>query len=90
MFRCRHATAEIIAWDINGISIGHLHSLLNISSGSQPTADGVVHTLTIMALEAYNNTNVSCVAAYFDPQYPVERTPNASLVVQGVYTAMEV
>ena len=88
MFRCRHPTAEIIGWDINGTALGQLRSLQNISSGSHSTADGVVHTLTILALEAYNNTEVSCVAAFFDSQYPVERTSNVVLVVQGMYATI--
>ena len=73
--------AEIIGWDINGIPSGQSY---NVSSGSRPTADGVVHTLTIEALAVYNNTNVSCVASFLDSQRPFERTPNVSLVVQGV------
>ena len=81
-FRCRHPTAEIIGWDINGTPCGRFH---NVSSGSRPTADGVAHTLMIEALAVYNNTNVSCVAAFLDLQHPTERTPNVSLVVQGVY-----
>ena len=74
--------AEIIGWDINGIPSSRFY---NVSSGSRPTADGVVHTLTIEALAVYNNTKVSCVASFLDSQHPTERTPNVSLVVQGVH-----
>ena len=86
VFRCRHAAAEIIGWDINGTSLGRFHPLnISSSSVSDSTNDALLHTLTVAALEAYNNTNVSCVAIFFDSQILTEQTPNATLVVQGVY-----
>ena len=86
VFRCQHSTAEIIEWNINGTLVNQFHVLLNISLSNDTaiTPDRVVHTLTIEALEVYNNTNVSCVAGFFNSQHPVERTPNASIVIQGV------
>ena len=86
IFRCQHNTAEVIAeWNINGTSLVN-NQLHNISLTNVTMADRVVHVLTIEALEVYNNTNVSCVASFFNSQHPVEQTPNASIVIQGETT----
>ena len=83
VFRCRHTGADVIGWTVNGASFGSLRSL-NITAGSQPLAGGsVLHTLTIQALAAYNNTNVACIATSFESGSARESTPDATLLIQG-------
>ena len=78
----------MIGWNINGNSLGGYHPV-NVTSSSEPfPGGGVLNLLTIQALPAYNNTNVSCIATSFGSQSPVERTPIVTLVIQGKLSHM--
>ena len=83
VFRCQHTGAELIGWNINGTSFGSQRSV-NITAVSDPLpGGGVLHTLTISALPVYNSTIVSCIAGAFDSGSARERTPDATLFIQG-------
>ena len=82
-FRCQHSTADSIDWRINGTSLGSFHPV-NISTKGVTTNSGLFHALNIIAVPAYNETLVECVAIFFDGLAPM-MTPSAVLIIQGMY-----
>ena len=76
VFHCSHSTADTIGWLINGSSLG-----------SNPPDDIMpsVKTLTIIALPKYNNTEIQCVAVYFDGVTPIERSDPVTLIIPGQF-----
>ena len=80
VFRCRHPTADVIVWRVNGSSVGQNPSP-DISPGTIGDYDGsLVNTLTIVARPEYNGTEVVCVALFIDGS-PFETSPLS--VLQG-------
>ena len=80
VFRCRHPTADIIGWRVNGSSVGQNHPT-DITPGTTRDDDGnLVNTLTIIARPEYNGTEVQCVALFRDGSPTVTSPPS---VLQG-------
>ena len=76
-FRCRHATADIIRWRVNGtlVSLSRPPPDITLAINSES-----VHILTIIARRIYNGTEVVGVAR-FDDESPDETTnPEAMLI----------
>ena len=78
-FRCRHDTADFVAWRFNGSFINKDNCPPNIStevidSGSK---------LTIIGRHEYNGTEVVGVAIFYTPSPPDETNPPA--ILRGKY-----
>ena len=80
-FRCRHPTADIIAWRVNGSSVRQ-NSSPDITPGTSRDDDGaLVCTLTIIARPEYNGTDVVCVAVFIDESVP---QPSPPALLRGI------
>ena len=79
VFRCRHDRLDAqIGWLING-SFSVIYP--DVVDGFILDSHGTrVETLTIPALPEYNETEIVCVAAFFDGS-PREATPPADLII---------
>lgn len=86
IFRCRHASAHTIDWNINGRSLGSFIPP-NVTQNILSSPGGFIHTLSILALEHYNETRVECVAITFLDETRINQrrqaTPSVVLLVQG-------
>ena len=77
-FRCRHPTADVIAWRVNGTSLGQ-NPPPDILPDTDRVGDGsLVNTLTIIARLRYNGTEVECLAVFLE-ESPTETSPTALL-----------
>ena len=81
-FRCQYPSATTVAWIFNGTSI-HLYNPPNITNDVLP---GSINVLTVLALPAYNETEVWCVASILHNGLNgrVEYSPKGKLIVQGM------
>lgn len=82
IFRCQHAGAYRIEWNINGTSLRDFHPL-NITQVT-PSSRSAVHTLSIQALISYNQTSVECVAFLDATIQRQEGSSPVLLLVQGL------
>ena len=78
VFRCRHPTADIIRWRVNGSLVGRSPPP-DIIPETTRVNDSLVDILTITARPEYNGTEVVCVAR-FDSGSPDEQTEPATLL----------
>ena len=79
-YRCKHDTADIIRWRVNGSLIGRNPPpdvTSNIVTDKNGDLDG---TLTIVAHLEYNQTEIVCVAR-FDDGSPEEITSSVLLII---------
>ena len=79
VFRCRHPTADIIRWRVNGSLVGRNPPpdiTLDIIADDN---DNLVDTLTITVRPQYNGTEVVCVAR-FDDERPEQLSQSAILI----------
>lgn len=86
IFRCRHDGAHTIDWNINGRSLGNFNPP-NVTQKTLSSPEGFIHTLSILALEHYNESTVECVAIMFLDEMRInqrrQRTPSVVLLIQG-------
>ena len=85
-FRCRHQTADIIGWLVNGTSVGQIITQ-DILPGTINYEGGIlVHTLTIVAYPEYNESEVECVASFIRQGLSPELSPAVTLtILEGLY-----
>lgn len=80
-FRCRHETADVIGWRVNGTSIGQIGNP-DFRPGTIRRGDGsLVHILTVVVCPEYNDTDIVCVAAFVQQDTPLELSPVVTLTV---------
>ena len=81
VFRCRHPTADIIKWRVNGSLVERNSTDITLATvyDSAGTANQMVYTLTIIARAEYNGSMVVCVAQ-FDEGASDEQTQPALLL----------
>ena len=80
-FRCRHETADVIGWRVNGTSIGQVGNP-DFIPGTIRRGDGsLVHILTVVVHPEYNDTVITCVAAFLRQEVPLELSPPVTLTV---------
>ena len=80
-FRCRHETADVIGWRVNGTSIGQVGNP-DFIPGTTRRGDGsLVHILTVVVRPEYNDTEIVCVAAFIQQEVPLELSPVVTLTV---------
>ena len=72
VFRCRHPTADIIRWKVNGTLVSERNPPPDIM---ESTSSRVVDTLTITARLEYNGTEVVCVARFDDGSQEEQTLP---------------
>ena len=82
VFRCQHAHANAIEWNINGTSLGDFHPL-NITQ-MIPLSSSETYTLSIQALASYNQTSVECVAFLDTTRLQREESSSVLLFIQGL------
>ena len=80
-FRCRHETANVIGWRINGTSIGQLGNPDFIPGTIRHSDGSLVHILTVVVRPEYNDTDIVCVAAFIRQELPLEFSPPVTLTV---------
>ena len=80
-FRCRHETANVIGWRINGTSIGQLGNPDFIPGTIRHSDGSLVHILTVVVHPEYNDTDIVCVAAFIRQELPLELSPIVTLTV---------
>ena len=74
-FYCRYPAASLVGWLVND-------TLLNILDNNDVTTrSGDTHELYIVALDKYNQTNVTCLAAVSDV---IDYSSPATLLIQGI------
>ena len=76
-FICRHTTADVIVWEINGESISNI----NPPCGIIPEIISGGSKLTVVGRLDFDGLEVVCVARYFSPS-PDESTNPA--ILQGM------
>lgn len=79
LFHCRHPTADIIGWRINGTSPSSFNFPV---SDVVSSIEGEKHTLSINARSIYNGSIVECVAIFLDGQQQQISTA-AVLIIQS-------
>ena len=84
LFRCTHATADTLAWRVNSTSVRNLpisvaHETLAVLNGNILTSN-----LTIETYLRYDDTQVDCVALFFDTTTATELSPTVILRIQGI------
>ena len=80
VFKCRHPTADLIDWFMNGSVVG-FNPPPDVLPGTDQSENGtVVHTLTIVGRPEYNGTVVVC-EAFFRDGFQSEHSPEALLVL---------
>ena len=82
VFRCRHSTADIIRWRVNGILLSR-NPPTGITVGIITEGSNQVDTLTIVARLDYNGTTIVCEVQFFDGSPDETSQPPAVLRVQG-------
>ena len=86
-FRCRHDDAHVIDWNVNGSSLGNFIPP-NVTQSTLSSPGGFVHTLSILALERYNETSLECVAITFLDESRInqrrQETSSVILLIQGL------
>ena len=85
-FRCRHETADVIGWRVNGTSVGQVGNPDFIPGTIRREDGSLVHILTVVVSPEYNDTEIVCVAAFIHQELPLELTPVVTLIVfEGTY-----
>lgn len=84
-FRCRHASADVIRWRVDHVFVSANPST-DITPDTVREGNHIVHTLTIVARQEYDGTEVECVAR-FDDHSPDEQTSPAILHILGMINA---
>ena len=81
-FQCQYSSATTVGWIFNGTSI-YSYNPPNITTSILP---GSVNVLTVLALPAYNETEVWCVATILQNGMSgrVEYSSKGKLVIQGI------
>ena len=79
MFRCRHPTANFIRWRVNGSLLGRSPPSDITPGTTRDDNDNLVDLLTITARPEYNETEVVCVAGFYDGR-PEELSQPAILI----------
>jgi hypothetical protein len=79
VFRCRHLTADIIRWRVNGSLVGRNPPLYITPDIFRDDNGSLVYTLTIIARSELNGTEVVCVAR-FDDDRPEEPSQPVTLI----------
>ena len=82
VFRCRHATADVITWKMNDNLIDYNNVPLGITPRSVTESGGLVYTLSIIGRLEYNGTKVVGVAKFFNGLSDEETIPAA--ILQGM------
>ena len=80
-FRCRHETADVIGWRVNGTSIAQFNNPDFIPGTIRREDGSLVHILTVVVRPEYDDTEVVCIAAFIHQQLPLELTPAVTLTV---------
>ena len=78
VFRCRHPTADIVRWRVNGSLVGRNPPPDITPDTTRDDSGNLVHLLTITARPEYSGTEVVCVAR-FDDSRPEELSQPAIL-----------
>ena len=85
-FSCQFPGMDVIEWKVNNVSLSE-YTDVNINDQIRQNASGSVHTLTILALESYNETTVKCSARLLPSkcrsQQKVE-SDTVNLLIQGI------
>ena len=81
-FRCRHQTADSVTWLINGTSVINIDNPDITPNIINDEKNHPVNTLNIVARPKYNETEVECVAIFFNGS-PLQRSPAVMLIVQS-------
>ena len=79
MFQCQYSDATTVGWIFNGTSIHSHDPPANVTTDILP---GSINMLSVLALPAYNETEVWCIAINGDGR--VENSSKAKLIVQGI------
>ena len=79
VFRCRHSTADIIRWRVNGSLVGWYPPPDITPDTTRDDNGNLVDLLTITAQPQYSGTEVVCVAR-FDDGRPEELSQPAILI----------
>ena len=82
-FQCQHLSCDGIGWRVNGMSLDTMNPPNITTDRILLSSADVQYTLTIVTLLEYNQTNVECVAIFFD-RLPV-LTETAVLLIQGLF-----
>ena len=88
-FQCQHPLAVSIGWRVNGTLLIMAAALLNVSTTSVGTPNGVTTILSIGTLLDYNGTIVECIAVFIDGSLPQFTAP-VVLLVQGTTIIMSI
>ena len=84
LFRCTHATADTLAWRVNSTSLRNLPDF--VANETLTALNGMLTSnLTIETNLRYNDTQVDCIALFFDPPIATELSPTVTLRIQGTY-----
>ena len=82
VFRCRHATADIVTWKLNDNLIDNNNIPLAITPDNMREGGGLVYILSIIGRPEYNGTKVVGVAKFFNGLSDDETFPAA--ILQGM------
>ena len=83
-FYCQHSNSDGINWRVDGLSLNVLNSPNIHSSSSNPQINGAkLYSLSIKTVSEFNQSNVVCVAVFFD-ESPSQYTPPVTLLIQGL------
>ena len=84
LFRCTHATADIIGWRVNDTSVRNLPD--SVARETLAVFNGTLTSnLTIETYLRFNKTQVDCVALFFHPTSgTTESSPTVTLRIQGI------
>ena len=80
-FRCRHPTADVIGWLVNGMSVGQIINSDIIPGTIHDDGGSLLHTLTIVAYPEYNESEIECVASFIHQQLPSQLSPVVTLTI---------
>ena len=83
VFRCRHSTADVIRWRVNGTLVSFSSSPPGITYDFITEGGNPVDILTIVGRLDYNGTTIVCVARFDDGSSDKTSQPPAVLRVQG-------
>ena len=84
IFRCTHTTADTLAWRVNNTSVRNLPN--SVARETVAALNGTLTSnLTIETYLRYDDTQVDCVALFFDPTIATELSPTVTLRIQGTY-----
>ena len=87
-FYCQFPGMDVIEWKVNNVSLSEYTLDVNINDQIRQNASGNVHSLSILALESYNETTVKCSARL--PPHKCQcrqevESDTVNLLIQGRY-----